>query len=137
MAPSRAGSAADSNLTSGAAWVSVLISRRTLHRGALIFGCDPHAAGHSQGDRRLPCGLGGTPDQRGRSGASTLARLAAKAPKTPAICSTALASRPDSVSIVGTCKDLADVYAIHAQGRTRVVRETRKLDEVNECYRRG
>jgi alcohol dehydrogenase, propanol-preferring len=37
-------------------------------------------------------------------------------------------------SIVGTRKDLADVYAIHAQGRTRVIRETRKLDEVNECF---
>jgi len=37
-------------------------------------------------------------------------------------------------SIVGTRKDLAEVYAIHAQGRTRVVRETRKLDEVNECF---
>jgi len=37
-------------------------------------------------------------------------------------------------SIVGTRKDLAEVYAIHAQGRTRVVRETHKLAEVNECF---
>jgi propanol-preferring alcohol dehydrogenase len=37
-------------------------------------------------------------------------------------------------SIVGTRKDLKEVYAIHAQGRTRVIRETRKLDEVNECF---
>jgi propanol-preferring alcohol dehydrogenase len=37
-------------------------------------------------------------------------------------------------SIVGTRKDLAEVYAIHAQGRTRVIRETHKLDEVNECF---
>jgi propanol-preferring alcohol dehydrogenase len=37
-------------------------------------------------------------------------------------------------SIVGTRKDLAEVYAIHAQGRTRVIRETRNLDEVNECF---
>jgi propanol-preferring alcohol dehydrogenase len=37
-------------------------------------------------------------------------------------------------SIVGTRKDLAEVYAIHAQGRTRVIRESRKLDEVNECF---
>jgi alcohol dehydrogenase, propanol-preferring len=37
-------------------------------------------------------------------------------------------------SIVGTRKDLAEVYALHAQGRTRVIRETRKLDEVNECF---
>jgi propanol-preferring alcohol dehydrogenase len=37
-------------------------------------------------------------------------------------------------SIVGTRKDLAEVYAIHAQGRTRVIRETRRLSEVNECF---
>ena len=37
-------------------------------------------------------------------------------------------------SIVGTRKDLAEVYAIHAQGRTRVIRETRRLDEVNKCF---
>ena len=37
-------------------------------------------------------------------------------------------------SIVGTRKDLAEVYAIHAQGRTRVIRETRHLDEVNRCF---
>ena len=37
-------------------------------------------------------------------------------------------------SIVGTRKHLAEVYAIHAQGRTRVIRETRRLDEVNECF---
>jgi alcohol dehydrogenase, propanol-preferring len=37
-------------------------------------------------------------------------------------------------SIVGTRKDLAEVYEIHAQGRTRVIRETRQLSEVNECF---
>jgi alcohol dehydrogenase, propanol-preferring len=37
-------------------------------------------------------------------------------------------------SIVGTRKDLAEVFAIHAQGRTRVIRETRKLEDVNECF---
>ena len=36
-------------------------------------------------------------------------------------------------SIVGTRQDLADVFALHALGRTRVVSETRKLDEVNEA----
>ena len=35
-------------------------------------------------------------------------------------------------SIVGTRKDLAEVYAIHAQGRTRVIRETRRLEEVEK-----
>jgi propanol-preferring alcohol dehydrogenase len=37
-------------------------------------------------------------------------------------------------SIVGTRKDLAEVYAIHAQGRTHVVRETHKLADVNTCF---
>ncbi len=37
-------------------------------------------------------------------------------------------------SIVGTRKDLAEVYALHAHGRTTVIRETRRLDEVNECF---
>ncbi len=37
-------------------------------------------------------------------------------------------------SIVGTRKDLAEVYSIHALGRTRIIRETRTLDEVNESF---
>jgi propanol-preferring alcohol dehydrogenase len=37
-------------------------------------------------------------------------------------------------SIVGTRTDLAEVFGLHAAGRTRVVRETRTLDEVNECF---
>jgi propanol-preferring alcohol dehydrogenase len=36
-------------------------------------------------------------------------------------------------SIVGTRKDLREVFALHAAGRTRVIRETRPLDEVNEA----
>jgi alcohol dehydrogenase, propanol-preferring len=35
-------------------------------------------------------------------------------------------------SIVGTRNDLADVFALHAAGRTRIVAVERKLDEVNE-----
>jgi propanol-preferring alcohol dehydrogenase len=35
-------------------------------------------------------------------------------------------------SIVGTRNDLADVFALHAAGRTRVIAIERKLDEVNE-----
>jgi propanol-preferring alcohol dehydrogenase len=37
-------------------------------------------------------------------------------------------------SIAGTRADLAEVFRLHALGRTRVVRETRKLDDVNECF---
>ncbi|MFF7363738.1 alcohol dehydrogenase AdhP [Streptomyces sp. NPDC008125] len=34
-------------------------------------------------------------------------------------------------SIVGTREDLAEVFRLHRLGRTRVVRETRKLDDIN------
>jgi alcohol dehydrogenase, propanol-preferring len=36
-------------------------------------------------------------------------------------------------SIVGTRADLADVFDLHAAGRTRVIARTRKLDEVNDA----
>jgi alcohol dehydrogenase, propanol-preferring len=36
-------------------------------------------------------------------------------------------------SIVGTRNDLADVFALHAAGRTKVIAVERKLDEVNEA----
>ena len=36
-------------------------------------------------------------------------------------------------SIVGTRQDLAEVFELHARGRTRVVAQTRKLDEVNQA----
>ena len=36
-------------------------------------------------------------------------------------------------SIVGTRVDLAETYELHADGRTTVVRETRKLEQVNEA----
>ncbi|MEV7773939.1 alcohol dehydrogenase AdhP [Kitasatospora sp. NPDC086791] len=37
-------------------------------------------------------------------------------------------------SIVGTREDLAEVFRLHALGRTRVIRETRRLEEVNTCF---
>ena len=37
-------------------------------------------------------------------------------------------------SLVGTRNDLADCFALHAAGRTRVVAEKRSLDEVNTCF---
>ena len=36
-------------------------------------------------------------------------------------------------SIVGTRRDLADVFALHVAGRTKVIAEERKLDDVNTC----
>ncbi len=37
-------------------------------------------------------------------------------------------------SIVGTRVDLAETFQLHAEGRTRVVRETRRLEQVNESF---
>lgn len=37
-------------------------------------------------------------------------------------------------SIVGTRADLAETFALHAAGKTRVFFETRKLDQVNEAF---
>lgn len=36
-------------------------------------------------------------------------------------------------SIVGTREDLAEIFELHAQGRTRVVYDTRKIDQVNDA----
>ena len=36
-------------------------------------------------------------------------------------------------SVVGTRQDLAEVFALHAAGRTRVIAEARKIDDVNEA----
>ncbi|MCX4385315.1 zinc-dependent alcohol dehydrogenase [Micromonospora peucetia] len=36
-------------------------------------------------------------------------------------------------SIVGTRADLAEVFRLHAAGRTRVIHEVRKLDEINDA----
>jgi len=37
-------------------------------------------------------------------------------------------------SLVGTREDLAEVFELHAGGRTRVVLEPRELEAVNECF---
>ncbi|HKS46907.1 MAG TPA: alcohol dehydrogenase AdhP [Amycolatopsis sp.] len=37
-------------------------------------------------------------------------------------------------SIVGTRQDLADVFALHAAGRTKVIAESRELVDVNACF---
>jgi alcohol dehydrogenase, propanol-preferring len=37
-------------------------------------------------------------------------------------------------SLVGTREDLAEVFQLHAGGRTRVVLERRELEQVNECF---
>lgn len=49
------------------------------------------------------------------------------------IFSTVLGGTSVIGSIVGTRQDLAEVFQLHAAGRTRVIYETRPLSSVNEC----
>ncbi len=37
-------------------------------------------------------------------------------------------------SIVGTRRDLSETFQLHAEGRTKVIRQTRKLEEVNSSF---
>lgn len=37
-------------------------------------------------------------------------------------------------SLVGTRNDLAECFALHERGRTRVIAQTRRLEDVNECF---
>ena len=37
-------------------------------------------------------------------------------------------------SIVGTRLDLAEVFQLHAEGKTKVMSETRRLGQVNEAF---
>jgi propanol-preferring alcohol dehydrogenase len=37
-------------------------------------------------------------------------------------------------ALVGTRNDLTECFAMHAQGRTQVVAETRRLEDVNSCF---
>jgi hypothetical protein len=38
-------------------------------------------------------------------------------------------------SIVGTRQDLAEIFALHAEGRTRVIAESRRIEDVNDASR--
>jgi propanol-preferring alcohol dehydrogenase len=50
------------------------------------------------------------------------------------IFDTVLGGKSVTGSIVGTRQDLAEVYALHAAGRTQVISETRRLEDVNACF---
>jgi alcohol dehydrogenase, propanol-preferring len=53
---------------------------------------------------------------------------------TISVFDTVLSGKQIIGSIVGTRKDLADVFALHAAGRTKVIAEPRHLEEVNTCF---
>jgi len=48
------------------------------------------------------------------------------------IFDTVLSGKTVIGSIVGTRNDLADVFALHVAGRTKVIAVDRKIDEVNQ-----
>jgi propanol-preferring alcohol dehydrogenase len=50
------------------------------------------------------------------------------------IFNTVLGGKSIIGSIVGTRNDLADVFALHAAGRTRVIAQPRQLEDVNACF---
>ena len=53
---------------------------------------------------------------------------------TISVFDTVLSGKKIIGSIVGTRKDLVDVFALHAAGRTRVIAEPRNLEDVNACF---
>src|SRR6516164_8633774 len=53
---------------------------------------------------------------------------------TISVFDTVLSGKQIIGSIVGTRKDLADVFALHAAGRTKVIAEPRQLEDVNACF---
>jgi alcohol dehydrogenase, propanol-preferring len=53
---------------------------------------------------------------------------------TISVFDTVLSGKSVIGSIVGTRKDLTDVFALHAAGRTRVIAEPRQLRDVNACF---
>ncbi len=68
-----------------------------------------------------------------RGGRLVCVALPADGTMTVPIFDTVLGGKSIIGSIVGTRVDLADVFALHAAGRTRVIAEARHLDDVNVC----
>jgi propanol-preferring alcohol dehydrogenase len=68
-----------------------------------------------------------------RGGRLVCVGLPADDKMTLSIFDTVLGGKSVIGSIVGTRQDLADVFALHAAGRTKVIAEARDLHEVNTC----
>jgi alcohol dehydrogenase, propanol-preferring len=68
-----------------------------------------------------------------RGGRLVCVALPADDKMTVPIFDTVLGGKSIIGSIVGTRKDLADVFGLHAAGRTQIVAEERHLGEVNDC----
>ena len=68
-----------------------------------------------------------------RGGRLVCVALPADDKMTVPIFDTVLGGKSIIGSIVGTRRDLADVFALHVAGRTKVIAEERRLDDVNTC----
>lgn len=68
-----------------------------------------------------------------RGGRLVCVALPADDKMTVPIFDTVISGKSIIGSIVGTRKDLADVFALHAAGRTKVIAQQRHLDDVNTC----
>jgi propanol-preferring alcohol dehydrogenase len=69
-----------------------------------------------------------------RGGRLVCVALPADDAMTVPIFDTVLSGKSIIGSIVGTRKDLIDVFDLHAAGRTKVIAEPRRLEEVNDCF---
>jgi alcohol dehydrogenase, propanol-preferring len=69
-----------------------------------------------------------------RGGRLVCVALPADDAMTVPIFDTVLSGKSIIGSIVGTRKDLADVFGLHAAGRTKVIAEARRLEQVNDCF---
>jgi propanol-preferring alcohol dehydrogenase len=68
-----------------------------------------------------------------RGGRLVCVALPADDKMTVPIFDTVISGKSIIGSIVGTRKDLTDVFALHAAGRTKVIAQERHLDDVNTC----
>ncbi|MFF0296460.1 alcohol dehydrogenase AdhP [Kitasatospora sp. NPDC004614] len=73
-------------------------------------------------------------DSLRRGGTLVLVALPAEGELTLPVFETVLNGTKVIGSIVGTRQDLAEVFRLHGLGRTKVIRETRKLEDVNSCF---
>lgn len=99
---------------------------------------DPVEAIHDLGGLDVAVALAPSPDSFGqalrslrRGGRLVCVALPADGTLTVPIFDLVLGGLTVLGSIVGTREELAEVFDLHARGRTRVVTETRKLDDVN------
>jgi len=69
-----------------------------------------------------------------RGGRLVLVSLPADGTLTLPIFDTVLGGKSVIGSLVGTRQDLVDVFELHRLGRTRVITEDRRLDQVNEAF---